>query len=204
VTVPPGGGHRHRDGIVVHRSLLAPEEIVVHRGIRVTSLLRTLLDIAAVVGPPGLARGVEEAQVLHGLAPEDVAVAVLTRAGFRGNARLRVVLDGAVDPAAVRSVLELRFLRLCAQGGVRRPLVNVPVGGWVPDFRWEAERVTVETDGVRFHRTAAKRLRDARKDEALRALGYLVIRLTWADVVQRPERTLALVDGALAAGRAAA
>jgi hypothetical protein len=197
VIVPPGSGRPHRDGIVVHRCALAPGDITTHHGLRVTTPLRTVLDVAAVARQWELERAFEELQVRHGLSPVDLAVAVLSRSRRRGNARLRRVLDGAVDPAAVRSVLELRFLKLCAAHDIPRPVVNEPIGIWTPDFRWEAQRVIVETDGVRFHMTAAKRARDARKDDALRALGYTVIRLRWADVVERPEETAARILAAL-------
>jgi len=60
-----------------------------------------------------------------------------------------------------------------------------------------------ETDGVAFHRTAAKRRRDAAKDAYLEALGYTVVRLTWADVTELPAATAARVSAALVAGGAA-
>lgn len=200
VIVRPGAGHRNRDGIAVHRCALTPQDVTRRAGTPVTTPLRTMLDVAAVVGLRDLERVFEELQIRHGLRPDLLAAEVLTRPRRRGNARLRAVLDGAVDPTAVRSVLELRFLRLCAAHGIERPLVNVAVGPWTPDFRWEREGVIVETDGVRFHSTAAKRQRDARKDAFFLAAGYRVVRLTWADVVQRPAETAARVRAALAAG----
>lgn len=201
VLVPTTAGRGRRDGLVVHRAPLRPEDVTVRHGIRVTTLLRTLLDLAAVVSPYRLERAFEEAQVRHGLSPEDLAVEVLSRRRYRGNARLGRLLAAAVDPEAVRSILELRFLKLCQAHGISRPLVNELVGTWRPDFRWEDERVIVETDGLRFHQTAAKRRRDAQKDAAMRALGYTVVRLTWADVTEDPAATAALVRDVLDQGR---
>ncbi|MEA2134310.1 MAG: hypothetical protein QOC68_2219, partial [Solirubrobacteraceae bacterium] len=60
---------------------------------------------------------------------------------------------------------------------------------WTPDFLWPDRGLVVETDGYDFHRTAAARRRDARKDEAMRGLGLTVVRLTWADVTARPAAT---------------
>ena len=100
---------------------------------------------------------------------------------------------GAVDPAAVRSVLELRFLRMCAAYAIPRPLVNVRIGAGTPDFLWPEQRLVVETDGYDFHRTAAARRRDALKDEYLRGESLTVVRLTWADVTERPSATAAKV-----------
>jgi predicted transcriptional regulator of viral defense system len=198
VTVATTAGRGGRDGILVHRAPLPPEHVTTRDGIPVTTLLRTLLDLAQIMTPWQLAKAFEEAQVQHDLKPEPLAVEVLSRRSYRGNRRLAELLDGAVDPERVRSLLELRFLRLCAAHGLPRPLVNVKIGKWTPDFRWPEAEVVVETDGVRFHRTAAKRRQDARKDAALRGLGLHVIRLTWVDVTEAPERTASLVRAALA------
>jgi hypothetical protein len=62
--------------------------------------------------------------VLHHLDPVLLSAEVECRRGYRGNGKLRRMLIGAVDPGAVRSVLELRFLELCQSHGIPRPLVN--------------------------------------------------------------------------------
>jgi len=197
VVVPTTSGLPRRDGIVVHRQVLPEAHRATHDGIRCTNLLRTLLDLAAILPLGALAYSFEEAQVIHKLAPEVLGAEVLSRPGHRGTGKLKAILDGAVDPAGVRSILELRFLRMCAAHGIPRPLVNERIGVWTPDFLWAEQMVVVETDGVDFHRTAAKRRRDARKDEYLRGLGLTVLRLRWADVVERPVETAAKVRGAL-------
>lgn len=197
VQLPSMLDRRARDGILVHRERLPPEHVTRRDGIPVTTLLRTLLDLAAVLRTRRLAHAFEEAQVQHHLPPEPLAAEVLCRRGYRGNARLRTILDGAVDPGAVRSILELRFLRLCAAHGIPRPLVNEKVGPWTPDFLWPDHQVVVETDGVDFHRTPAKRERDRRKDAYLTAHSLSVTRLTWSDVTEKPAATAQRVAAAL-------
>lgn len=196
VIVPTTAGHPKRDGIVVHRQRLPAAHVTVHRGIPVTTPIRTMLDLATVLSVGALARAFEQAQVLHRLPPAPLAAEVLSRPRHRGNAKLRRILLGAVDPADVRSVLELRFLRMCAAYGIPRPQVNVRIGAWTPDFLWPDKSLVVETDGYDFHRTAAARRRDATKDEFLRGEGLTVVRLTWADVTERPSETAARVRGA--------
>lgn len=193
VTVPYLAGHRHRDGIVVHRSVLAEEDVRSRDRIATTTPLRTLLDLARVIELRRLRRVFEELQVSHRLRPDAVAAALVLRPRSAGNRHLRLLLLDAVDPAAVRSVLELRFLRLCAAHGIPRPEVNVREGRWLPDFLWRDARVVVETDGVAYHRTAAKRVRDATKDDELAASGWLVLRVTWTDVQRRPADVAALL-----------
>jgi hypothetical protein len=197
VTVATTAGHFGRDGLLVHRAPLPPEHTTRRAAIPVTTLLRTLLDLAAVLRTRRLAEAFEEAQVQHHLPPEPLAAEVLSRRGYRGNARLRAILDGAVDPARVRSILELRFLRLCAAHDIPRPLVNEKIGPWTPDFLWPDEGVVVETDGVDFHRTPAKRDRDRRKDAYLTAHSLSVIRLTWSDVTEQSTATAQRVAAAL-------
>ena len=196
VIVPTTAGHPKRDGIVVHRQRLPASHVTVHRGIPVTTPIRTLLDLASVLSLGALAKAFEQAQVVLHLPPAPLAAEVLARPRQRGNAKLRRILAGAVDPADVRSVLELRFLRMCASYGIPRPQVNVRIGAWTPDFLWPDHGLVVETDGYDFHRTAAARRRDAMKDEFLRGIGLDVIRLTWADVTEQPAQTAARVHGA--------
>lgn len=196
VIVPTTAGHPKRDGILVHRQRLPNAHATVHRGIPVTTPIRTLLDLAAVVSFTALAKAFEQAQVKLHLPPAPLAAEVISRPRHRGNAKLRRILVGAVDPADVRSVLELRFLRMCASYGIPRPQVNVRIGAWTPDFLWPDRELVVETDGYDFHRTAAARRRDALKDEVLRGLGLTVVRLTWADVTERPAATAARVRDA--------
>jgi len=193
VTVPTTAGHVKRDGIVVHRQRLPPEHVTTHRGIPVTTPIRTLLDYAAVAPLSALFRAFEQAQVHLHIPPAPIAAEVIARPGARGNGKLRKVLEGAVDPKDVRSVLEIRFLRMCAAHGLPRPNVNVRMGEWTPDFYWPEWGLVVETDSVAFHSTAWERQRDAEKDVAMRGLGFKVLRLMWADVVGRPAETARLI-----------
>jgi very-short-patch-repair endonuclease len=189
VTVPTTAGHVKRDGIVVHRQALPPEHVTVYRGIPVTTPIRTLLDYAAVAPLNALFRAFEQAQVHLHIPPAPIAAEVISRPGARGNGKLRKVLEGAVDPKDVRSVLEVRFLRMCAAHGLPRPQVNVRMGEWTPDFYWPEWGLIVETDSVAFHSTAWEQQRDALKDDAMRALGLDVLRLRWAEVVGQAAET---------------
>jgi very-short-patch-repair endonuclease len=190
-------GRTHRDGITVYRARLSPRERTAHNGIPTTPLPRTLLDLAAVLDARALARAFEEAQVRHRLRPAELRVP----SGARGVATLRALVEEAVDPAQVESVLELRFLKLCAAYGLPRPLTQVRMGPWRADFWFARERVVVETDGARFHATTAKRARDAQKRADLEARGEAVVRVTWADVDERPGAVADLVRAALSRDR---
>jgi hypothetical protein len=182
VTVPSTAGRPHRDGIRVHRQRLLGRDRTDRLGIPTTTLSRTLVDLAAVVDGRALAGALEEAQVRHRLNPALIAAELTAFPGRRGAKALRAVLAGAVIPGQVESILELRFLRLCAAYGLPTPLTQVRIGAWRVDFWFPSARLAVETDGARYHATAAKRRRDAAKTEALEAAGARVLRVRWADV----------------------
>lgn len=65
------------------------------------------------------------------------------------------------------------------------------------DFCFRAAGLVVEVDGARWHQDPA---RDQARDNALAALGWRVLRFSWAQVVREPERMLARVREALAVG----
>jgi hypothetical protein len=95
------------------------------------------------------------------------------------------------EPKLTRSALERRFLTLVRRAGITMPIVNEPLDvvghpGIEPDFHWPAERVIVETDGRATHLTRAAFQADRRRDAALAADGYLVVRFTWDDVCDQP------------------
>ena len=72
------------------------------------------------------------------------------------------------------------------------------MSGHVVDFLWRAERLIVEVDEYQFHGHRAAFERDRRRDQALRAAGYVVIRLTWRALQEEPFGVVADLARALA------
>ena len=97
VTVPTTAGRPKRDGILIHRQRLPATHVTTHRGIPVTTPIRTLLDLAAVASLNVLFRAFEQAQVRLHMPPAPLAAEVIARPRRRGNAKLRRIL-------AVRSI----------------------------------------------------------------------------------------------------
>ena len=176
VTVPSNGGRHRRRGIRVHRSRrLAPEEVTVELGISVTTVARTLLDLADVLQVHALKRAVAEAEY-RGLFDLMALSAVVAHNPGRRGATLVRAIDA--HPQRTRSDLENRFLDLIDRHGLPRPTAGLFVGGHETDFAWPRAKLIVETDGHAAHRTEqafeADRLRDR---DTLRA-GFRTIRLT--------------------------
>jgi len=186
-------------GIRSHRTTYLPsEDASVRHGIPVTSPLRTLLALAAVLDHRRLRRAVRQAQSL-GLVDLPALVARLHGPGpRRGRATLaRIVSTG---PAPTRSELEDVVLDLLLRGGLAHPDVNVPL--WlgsrrvVPDFRWPEARLIVEADGATWHDNRLAREDDAERQALLEAHGERVMRVNWTQAIARPAETFRRVRSA--------
>jgi hypothetical protein len=190
----PGRRGRIPEGIDAHRHgfLTAADRTSVD-GIPCTSISRTLLDLAAVVSYRELRYAVKQAEV-EGLFDLTEMNELLNRSrGRRGIARLRRAI-ALHDPREqlTRRELEERFFDLCRGSEMLLPEVNGPlvVNGisMMPDFLWRDARLIVETDSRRVHRTATAFEEDRRRDQLLTVAGWTVIRCTWRQVLDEPER----------------
>ena len=184
ITVP-GPRLRSRPDLIVHTRPLSADEIVVRDGLRVTTPLRTLLDLAAVEPLEALERAIAEAHVLGLITPGALAHALETGPRRRGAARLRAAL-GSDGAAPTHSELERRMLRLIVYAGLPRPDVNTSIAGHRADFVWPEHRLIVEVDGWAAHGHRLAFERDRARDVAHQAAGWTVLRFTWRQLTERP------------------
>jgi len=192
VTVPAVS--REVSAVRSHRTrVLDPQDFTLLDGIPVTSVARTLLDLAAVLRPPDLEVVIDRAE-RSGLFDLNAVLDVLERArGKKGAAALKGVV-AAYEHSTQRSELERAFKRLLKTAhDIRSPFFNALTDGETGthevDALWE-ERLVVQLDGFAFHRTRRDRERDALSDADLELAGYRVMRLTWDDVTVNGDRTL--------------
>jgi predicted transcriptional regulator of viral defense system len=189
VTAPRG---RHgAPGIRLHRSRsLDARDTTTHEGIPITTIARTFLDLAAMVRPDRLERALAQAERLQ-LYDHRAITDVIARAnGHRGNAALARATRRT--PQLTRSELEIAFRKLVRRAGLPDPLCNHTLDApdhphLEVDFYWPAHRLVVETDGWDTHKTKAAFKSDRRKDAALTAAGYRVMRFTYDDIVYDPD-----------------
>jgi hypothetical protein len=177
-------------GIRLHRTRsLDAREITTHQGIPITTLARTLLDVAATAPTHHLEHAIGLA-LRNELYDQRAIDDVLQRhAGRAGTKALRRATGD--EPAFTRSALERRFLALCRRAGLPRPLVNHTLTAldhqpYEVDFYFPAYRLVVETDGWDTHRTRVAFERDRAKDAALTASGYIVLRFTKRQIAEDP------------------
>jgi very-short-patch-repair endonuclease len=178
---------RRRAGIVTHRTnRLERAEIRVCQGLPVTSPARTLRDIAPTVSVRELERAVDEALIRRIVRLQQLRDAAAQDKGRRGGPILTALLEHRGNPTITRSQAEERMLELLRAGKLPEPECNARVNGYEVDFLWRAQRLVVEVDGYAYHATRSAFERDRAKGAAMAAAGYLVIRITWLQMVHEP------------------
>jgi predicted transcriptional regulator of viral defense system len=208
----PGGGsridvstpaeRRSTERIRVHgRRALDARDVTQVDGIPVTTVARTLVDLAEVVAADALRKALSEAERQLVLDTKGIEEALERVRGRRGpaTAKLRAALDELRQHGATltRSPLEDRFLSLLDVYDLPRPATNVLVAGYEWDAVWRADRVAVELDGWDGHKTRLAFQHDRTKANTLTAGGWTVMRFTHPDVMERPAMVAGLLRSAL-------
>lgn len=184
VIAPTG---RKVPGVIVHRARVKPEAGR-RLGIPVTTVPRTLVDLASSLPPFALSRAVHEADVLHRVEPEHVEAVLSRRPNAPGALALRRIVHG--DEPVTPSRLESRFLERLREAGLPLPVTNRPAGGRRVDCRWPTHRLTVELDSYRFHRSRHAWEMDRRREREARRRGDEFRRYSWVDVAEEPRAML--------------
>lgn len=202
----PDRGRKSSPGLIVHRTRhIAADESAILRGIPVTSVARTLVDLAGMLTPDRLAQAVHQAEVLRLLDTSEVLAALDRAASKRGTRALRTVLTEP-SPGLTRNAFEQMFLEACRAGGLPMPTVNtfVDKGDRLTevDALWSAERVIIELDGAAAHHTRRAFHEDRRRDFDFAARGYVVVRVTWQRMTSEPQRVISDLDRLLTLRRA--
>jgi hypothetical protein len=175
---------RRQAGIRAHHSPLPDDELEVVEGIPVTSVSRTLLDLAGVITKRQLEQALNEAEVL-GLTCRLSVPALLERYPRRGgSAALRALFR---DRMAVRGItrreLERRFQAVLADAHISLPRLNAPISVrgrfFEADCLWDEQRLIVELDGRESHGTELAFEKDRERDRLLLVEGWRVTRVTW-------------------------
>jgi hypothetical protein len=199
VTVSRVSGGATHAGIRIRQVRRLPlEDQTVEAGIPVTTVERTLLDIAGGLDEQQLERAFVAGVRSRRLRWPELERVIAEGARRPGIGRLRQVAE-AVDPRAAetRSTLEVDFLALCRYFDIPLPQVNVLVAGLLVDFLWPGERVIVETDGYAHHSNRAAFEVDHERTVKLQEAGYRVHRATWRMLDRDPGRFMRLLDRTL-------
>jgi hypothetical protein len=160
-------------------------------GFPLTTVPQILLDLAATEPLREVRRALANAD--YGRLFDLQGIHARLARGRPGSARLRLALaEHEPRLARTKSGLEIAFVELCEWGGLPMPEVNVRVAGWEVDALFRSQRVAVELDGYRNHRSPAQVRRDRRKEMDLRAAGLVPVR--YSDEQLRRGRQEVLAD----------
>ena len=181
-----GVKRRSRRRLTVHSAgAIDPADRAEVEGIPVTSIARTLLDLAEVVPPTELRRAYEAAERREVLDVREVHELLARSNGRRGLPALRALLDYDPEPAiGSKSDLESTFLDLVREAGLPLPQLNVLVEGYLVDAYWPRARLVVELQSYEHHAHRQAFDRDYAKLGRLRMAGYETLPLTHRQLSQ--------------------
>jgi very-short-patch-repair endonuclease len=193
-------GHRRPHGVRLHQTRSLPaEQVTVEAYIPVTTLERTLLDMAARLDARQLEHDLIEADRSRRLRwPKLWQILTEHGRGRKGVKRLKRIAAQA-DPrfADAISPSEVDFLILCREEGLKMPQVNVLVEGKKADFYWPKERLIVEADSYGFHGDPVGFEKDHQSTVDLEVAGYRVHRTTYKMLQANPGPFFSLVRNSL-------
>lgn len=115
----------------------------------------------------------------------------LRNKGRHGSPAARRLLQAASDGA--RSEAERLLVKLLREAGITGWRTNYPVGGYKVDVAFPAAKVAVETDGWAFHSDQEDFQNDRNRQNNIALLGWQVLRFTWLDLTEYPQRVIAEV-----------
>ncbi len=195
VTRPGNGGPRRHGGIRVYRSGTLAGDVTELRGIPITSVPRTLLDLARTVSEKALARALREAVRLELTTLSIVGDSLGRYRRRRGARRLSTAVAryAGLPLERARSGAEIRALEVLRGAGRSLPKLNTRIAGEEADLSWPGSRLIVEIDGGPFHLDKGE---DKRKQRNWEVAGWTVRRISSDDVYERPELLLALSPAA--------
>jgi hypothetical protein len=206
ITGRPAAGRKGSDGVHLYTTPLPPEHVTTKFGVPVTTVARTVVDLARTAT---FADGVVAADsaIRKRLTSKSELRAVLaTSPRRRGAAQAARVVDFAtgMSESALESIARVAF----DHEGLPAPEVQI----WIPaatgeaigrvDFYWERHKTIAEVDGaLKYDEDPSRARAQLRRDKRLREAGYEVVHFSWQDITARPAEA---ADSIRAAFRAAA
>ncbi|HKN95064.1 MAG TPA: DUF559 domain-containing protein [Thermoleophilaceae bacterium] len=167
-------------GVTVHLTRqMTSADWTIEEGIPVTSVARTLLDLAGVLRSRELIKAIEQAEKRRIFDLRAVHESLARSKGRKGAAALREALaELQGEPPDTRSPLEDEFVEFCRERDIPLPQFNVVVAGFCVDAVWPDKRVVVELDS-RAHHTGIHAFEDDRtRDAKMQVAGHRIIRVT--------------------------
>jgi very-short-patch-repair endonuclease len=182
---------KRRGDVRIHRSeILIESDRVLERGIPVTSVGRTALDLAAGIRFRTLRRVVRRAEELGVFYLDDFRSILSRNQGHRGAAPLNRALAIYEPPRLIRSELEREFAALAEQFGLPAFATNFNAAGYELDIYWPKLRFAVELDVYATHGGHEPFEEDRRRDEELKLAGIELTHVTGRRLECQPRQVI--------------
>lgn len=193
-------------GVKVHQSTdLLETHVEEIDGMRLTSAVRTLVDLAKVLGPKRLERVVEHALLTGKVDLKEFVelVAALARKGKPGMKALKTIIHQRLVGIAVSDThLEREFYKLLKAAGLPLPTRQFhapwlkPLNGRV-DFAYVDLKIVIEADSRRWHLQFDAFETDRSRDNAAQIAGWMVLRITWRMIKEEPDAVIRTIREAI-------
>lgn len=186
--------HPAPTGVVRHRARnLVEKDRAMVEGIPVTSVARTLLDLAWKLRPEQLRRALARAEDLELLDLDAIHAVIERNRGHHGAKRLRRALAIYERPVYTRSEFERRFVEALVAAGLPRPATGWNEVGYEVDLYWPERGFGIELDSYATHRTRAAFEGDRDRDLDFALAGIKAVRITERKFRQDPKGVIARV-----------
>jgi Protein of unknown function (DUF559) len=186
-------GRVKRPHLVAHQGTLLRSEVVQVLGIPVTSVPRTMFDLAATRSEREVERAWNEMEV-RGLRDRLSVPHLLERyPGRKGSLVLARLAERKERHVGItRNDLEEAFLGLIDRFDLPRPRMNAYLSVrdrfYEIDCLWEDRRVAIELDGGGAHGTKKAFHDDRERDRILTAEAFTTARITWDHIQDTPDQ----------------
>lgn len=194
ITVPRNSHGRAAPGTSLRRRDLGDEDLLEHRGLRVTAMALTVLEACV---RPGGGPDIMDSALRRRIGLDELQRSHLRNAGRCGSAAARRMLDAASGGA--RSEAERLVVQLLRGARISGWRVNYAVGSYIVDIAFPEQRVAVEIDGWAFHSDHHAFQNDRVRQNKLALGGWQVLRFTWLDITRHPQRVLGQIRAAISA-----
>lgn len=193
VTVAPHTTHRFPGVVVRRNSDLAPQHLIRLEGLRVTNILRTVFDLSGVLDEielNALVDGLVAADRLN-IPSLDQLAGSLRRRGKPGSVAIGATLARYTGSSMPPSALEELGLQVLRGGGIAEPILEYPAP-WNPrkriDVAWPTAQAGVEWDSASWHSSKQQLVNDRQRDRQAVLAGWVILRYTWHDLTEDPQR----------------
>ena len=207
LTRPPGSTSRRasRPGVHIHIAALPKGDVITWRGLPVTSVARTVADLARASTFPGGVVVADSALRIRRVSKAELHLCITACARWPGIQNARRV--AAFADARSESVLESISRAAFHDHGLPPPELQAWVGSadeviGRADFLWRAFRTVGEADGAIKYADPARAMAQLDRDTRLREAGFEVVHFTWHDITRSPGQVIARLEAAFRRGPA--